>query len=106
LVLGPVVLMVPGAQVPRRAGRVLVLPVRRYSAYGKRVNSWTWRYEAADGSTMTGENLPKTGFPSQADAETWVGETWHELLAAGVEQVSLLNGGEQVYGPMSLRPLE
>ena len=44
--------------------------------------------------------------PSQADAETWVGESWQELLAAGVEQVHLLNGGERVYGPMSLRPLE
>ena len=70
------------------------------------MNSWTWRYEAADGSTLTGPDLPKTGFPSQADAETWVGETWHDLLAAGVEQVHLLNGGEPVYGPMSLRPLE
>lgn len=55
---------------------------------------------------MTGADLPRTGFPSQADAETWVGETWQELLAAGVEQVYLLNDGEPVYGPMSLRPLE
>jgi hypothetical protein len=84
----------------------VALPVRRCSAYGKRVNSWTWRYEAADGSALTGPDLPKSGFPSQADAETWVGETWHELLAAGVEQVFLLNDGEQVYGPMSLRPLQ
>jgi hypothetical protein len=70
------------------------------------VNSWTWRYEAADGSTMTAPDLPRAGFPSQADAETWVGETWRELVASGVEQVSLLDGGQQVYGPMSLRPLE
>ena len=55
---------------------------------------------------MTGPELPRTGFPSQADAETWVGETWHDLLAAGVEQVSLLNGSQVVYGPMSLHPLE
>jgi hypothetical protein len=70
------------------------------------VNVWTWRYEAADGSAMTGAELPRTSFPSQADAETWVGESWHDLLAAGVEQVTLLNGGEKVYGPMSLRPVE
>ena len=70
------------------------------------MNSWTWRYEAADGSALIGPDLPKSGFPSQADAETWVGETWHDLLAAGVEQVFLLNDGEQVYGPMSLRPLQ
>lgn len=70
------------------------------------MNSWTWRYEAADGSTMTGPDLPRTGFPSQADAESWVGETWHDLLAQGVAQVSLLNDGDLVYGPMSLQPLE
>ena len=76
------------------------------SAYGRRVNSWTWRYEAVDGRDLTGPELPRTSFPSQADAETWVGESWHDLLAAGVEQVSLFHNDEQVYGPMSLRPLE
>jgi hypothetical protein len=70
------------------------------------VNSWTWQFEAVDGSAISGPELSRTGFPSQADAETWVGESWHDLLAAGVEQVSLLNSGELVYGPMSLRPLE
>jgi hypothetical protein len=70
------------------------------------VNVWTWRYEAADGSPLTGADLPRTSFPSQADAETWVGESWHELVGAGVEQVTLLNAGERVYGPMSLRPIE
>ena len=70
------------------------------------MNAWTWRYEAADGSTMTNPELPRTSFPSQADAESWVGEAWHDLLAAGVEQVALMHGGEQVYGPMSLRPVE
>jgi hypothetical protein len=54
---------------------------------------------------MTGPDLPRTGFPSQADAETWVGESWHDLLAAGVEQVTLLNGAQPVYTGMSLRPL-
>jgi hypothetical protein len=70
------------------------------------VNTWTWRFEAADGSIMRGGDLTSPSFPSQADAETWVGESWHDLLAAGVEQVYLLNGDQQVYGPMSLRPLE
>ena len=55
---------------------------------------------------MTGPDLPRSTFPSQADAETWVGETWHELRDAGVEQVSLLSDGDLVYGPMSLHPLE
>ena len=29
--------------------------------------------------------------------------TWRELLSAGVEQVTLLDGDREVYGPMSLR---
>jgi len=70
------------------------------------VNSWTWRYESVDGSQYEGTHLPRGSFPSQADAETWIGEVWKDLLAAGVEQVSLLDGGRQVYGPMSLRPVE
>jgi hypothetical protein len=64
-----------------------------------------WRYEAADGSAMHGPGLLRSSFPSQADAETWVGESWQTLLAAGVEQVTLMNGPRKVYGPMSLRPL-
>ena len=42
-------------------------------------------------------------FPSQADAETWLGESWRDLLDEGVEQVTLLEGQREVYGPMSLR---
>ena len=41
-------------------------------------------------------------FPSQGDAESWLGETWQELLHAGVAQVTLLDGTREVYGPMSL----
>jgi hypothetical protein len=70
------------------------------------VNSWKWRYESADGSILELTTLPGTAFPSQADAETWIGESWRDLLDSGVEQVSLLDGGRQVYGPMSLRPVQ
>ena len=70
------------------------------------MTGWTWRYEAADGSVMHGEGLAETSFPSQADAESWVGEAWRDLLAAGVESVSLLSDGEPVYEHMSLRPVE
>ena len=69
------------------------------------MSSFSWRFEAADGSGLIVADEPG-GFPSQADAESWVGESWRELLASGVEQVSLLRDGEKVYGPMSLRPLE
>ncbi|MBV9291087.1 MAG: hypothetical protein JO222_01460 [Frankiales bacterium] len=69
--------------------------------------SWTWRYEASDGTSVEPAEAP-TGeaFPTQSDAETWLGENWRELLSAGVEQVTLLDAGREVYGPMSLQPQE
>lgn len=56
---------------------------------------YQWRYPS-------GECSPT--FPTQADAETWIGETWQTLLADGVEEASLLEEERVVYGPMSLRP--
>ncbi len=70
------------------------------------MSGWTWQYEAADGTVLTGASLPRHSFPSQADAESWVGEVWRDLVDSGVESVSLLREGERVYGPMSLRPVE
>jgi len=70
------------------------------------MTTYSWRYEGVDGSTPSSTDLPDATFPSQADAETWVGESWRELLASGVEQVSLLRDGEVVYAGMGLRPLE
>ncbi|MDQ1288805.1 MAG: hypothetical protein QG622_2371 [Actinomycetota bacterium] len=67
---------------------------------------FSWRFEAPDGSTVVPSGAPTTPFPSQADAETWIGETWRTLVEEGVEQVSLLRDGDAVYGPMSLRPSE
>jgi hypothetical protein len=63
-----------------------------------------WRYESAEGVEITEPPQPATteSFPSQGDAESWVGETWRELRAAGVDQVTLLEDGRVVYGPMSL----
>ena len=66
--------------------------------------AWTWRYVDASGGTLTDPGLPGSSFPSQADAESWIGETWEELLAGGVEAVYLLDESVEVYGPMSLRP--
>ena len=43
-------------------------------------------------------------FPTQADAESWVGEVWRELVERGVDQVSLFDGPTLIYGPMSLHP--
>ena len=71
--------------------------------------SWTWQYEAADGEPLA-EDLATAPaqeiFPSQSDAESWLGEVWPELLHAGVEQVTLREDDRKVYGPMSLRPTE
>lgn len=66
--------------------------------------AWTWRYEAADGSPVEPADpaLAPESFPSQADAESWIGETWRDLLAGGVHQVVLLDNGREVYGPMGL----
>ena len=48
------------------------------------------------------EDLAGQRFVSQADAESWVGETWTELADEGVASVTLFEGDRAVYGPMSL----
>ena len=66
---------------------------------------WTWRYERADGEVLSfGSDSTPAGFPSQADAESWIGEHWRDLLDSGVDAVTLLEDGRTVYGPMSLHP--
>ena len=41
-------------------------------------------------------------FPTQADAETWLTSSYEDLVDAGVDEVTLLEGDRVVYGPMSL----
>ena len=71
---------------------------------------YTWRYERSDGTILGDEPnpLPEVAavdpFPSQGDAESWIGETWQELRAAGVDSVSLLEDERVVYAGMSLHP--
>ncbi|MEO8518603.1 MAG: hypothetical protein ABI438_05435 [Dermatophilaceae bacterium] len=69
-------------------------------------DEWTWSYLDADGKLTTGESLHAGGFPSQSDAESWLGEQWRTLTDAGVEAVTLLHERTVVYGPMSLRAAE
>lgn len=64
--------------------------------------SWTWTYEDAAGAPVTGPQLPQTAYPTQSDAESWLGETWQELRAQGVSSVTLHVDGTKVYGPMGL----
>jgi len=64
---------------------------------------WTWTYYDADAKEMSGDALVTTGFPSQSEAETWLGEQWRELADLGVDAIVLEHEGAVVYGPMSLR---
>jgi hypothetical protein len=63
---------------------------------------WTWRYEKTDGAVVASEDLPEATFASQGDAESWLGENYHGLVEAGVDQVTLLDDERKEYGPMSL----
>lgn len=58
---------------------------------------WAWKYDLEDGSKTTG------GFPSQAEAEAWVAESWQQLYTDGARSVTLLDGDREVYS-MSLEP--
>ena len=62
--------------------------------------AWTWRLEAEDGSLVDSVSSPAQA--NQSDAESWLGEQWRELAAAGVARVTLLDGSTEIYGPMSL----
>ncbi len=66
--------------------------------------TWSWQFETEDGTPAPAADLPRETFSSQGDAESWLGENWRDLLAAGVDQVTLLEEGRTEYGPMSLHP--
>lgn len=63
--------------------------------------SWTWRAETTAGEVVA-VTIPE--FSAQGDAETWLGEHYHDLADDGVAQVVLLDDDRAVYGPMSLAP--
>lgn len=58
--------------------------------------SWHWvpDREPKDWSDQT--------FPTQGDAETWLGEFFPDLVEAGVGAVTLYEADRRVYGPMRL----
>ncbi len=43
-------------------------------------------------------------FAERAEAEEWLGSAWSRLLGQGVDEVTLVSGDGEVYGPMSLHP--
>jgi hypothetical protein len=60
--------------------------------------AWRWRYDGGAGAELSAE------FPTQGDAEAWLGDHWSGLRAEGVSAVTLLEDDRAVYGPMSLDP--
>jgi hypothetical protein len=56
--------------------------------------TWQWRYQGGSSSEV-GEVSEE--FPSQSDAESWLGEQWRELLAGGVDEVTLEENGRKEY---------
>ncbi len=68
--------------------------------------AWTWQYEGVEGQPV---DLPAGApeppeFPTQSDAESWVGEVWRELREVGIHAVTLFEDDHKTYGPMSLDP--
>lgn len=71
--------------------------------------AWTWIYLDPAGAQLEADaatSLTAAQFPTQADAEAWVGESWHDLVADGVDAVTLMHDDTVHYGPMSLKPAE
>ncbi|MHB1066445.1 MAG: hypothetical protein ACYC2Z_03305 [Candidatus Nanopelagicales bacterium] len=64
-----------------------------------------WAYQAPDGTPPV-DRPASQAFPTQSDAETWIGESWRELLESGIDRVVLMEDDHAVYGPMGLRPAE
>lgn len=62
---------------------------------------YRWRYADGTGAEVPGPDL---AFTDQTEAEDWLSANWPDLLDGGIEQVTLTNAGELVYGPMSLHP--
>ena len=63
---------------------------------------WTWEYLDTAGAPVTADTLATTVFPTQSDAESYLGESWQDIAEAGVDAVVLREGDTVVYGPMSL----
>ena len=60
-----------------------------------------WRWE---GDPDPGDGSLDPTFPSQGEAESWLGEFYPDLLDRGVRSVSLREADRLVYGPMALEP--
>ena len=68
------------------------------------MGEWHWRSDRATPGGRAGAASRRLGteHPTQGEAESWLGETYPDLLASGITAVSLYEGDRLVYGPMSL----
>jgi hypothetical protein len=57
--------------------------------------SFSWRYTPQ--LDLTGSVEIPPSFANQSDAESWIGEAWRALAAAGVASVALYADGAQLY---------
>jgi hypothetical protein len=62
--------------------------------------AWTWRFEDADSRVVDG---PTEAFSSQSDAESWLGQTWRDLVQNGAVTAVLAEDDRTEY-KMSLLP--
>lgn len=70
-------------------------------------DTYSWTYCGPDGRPLQDLGLSSATFPTQEEAEAWLAEGWTTLADAGVAQVTLTRGEDQVvYGPMSLSPAD
>jgi hypothetical protein len=67
--------------------------------------TWSWRYQDADGRTLPPPEGGDETFGAKGDAESWLGETWRNLLDSGVAQVVLVEGDRVEYS-MPLTPAD
>ena len=66
--------------------------------------TWSWRYEDAEGQPVPPPRDVET-FGTKGDAESWLGDTWRDLLDSGVQRVVLLQDGRVEYA-MPLTPAD
>lgn len=64
-----------------------------------------WKLLNAAGEQVSVDvDLADQRFGDELQAETWIGDVFSDLLAEGVDEVTLYEGERKVYGPMSLHP--
>jgi hypothetical protein len=62
--------------------------------------AWAWRYEGTGAQKSVGASET---FANQSDAESWLGQSWRELVADGIVTAVLVED-ERVEYRMSLLP--